>query len=214
MPKVRVLLADDHTVVVEGLRSLLKDTFDLVSIVHDGRALLDAAERLQPDVIVTDISMPLMNGLDAVRHIRSRQPDAKVIVLTMHRDTQLAAEAFRAGVSGYLLKVSPSDELITAIREVAQGKSYVTSLMAKDLITLLIEAGRQPRKDEGSPLTPRQREVLQLIAEGRTMKEVASILKISPRTAESHKYEIMQVLGLQTTAELIQYAMRSKLISE
>jgi DNA-binding NarL/FixJ family response regulator len=155
-----------------------------------------------------------MNGLDAVRHIRSRQPDAKVIVLTMHRDTQLAAEAFRAGVSGYLLKVSPSDELITAIREVAQGKSYVTSLMAKDLITLLIEAGRQPRKDEGSPLTPRQREVLQLIAEGRTMKEVASILKISPRTAESHKYEIMQVLGLQTTAELIQYAMRSKLISE
>ena len=208
------MLADDHTVVVEGLRSLLKDTFDLVSIVYDGRALLDAAERLQPDVIVTDISMPLMNGLDAVRHIRLRQPDAKVIVLTMHRDTQLAAEAFRAGVSGYVLKVSPSEELITAIREVAQGKSYVTSLMAKDLITLLIEAGRQPRKDAGSPLTPRQREVLQLIAEGRTMKEVASILKISPRTAESHKYEIMQVLGLQNTAELVQYAMRSKLISE
>jgi DNA-binding NarL/FixJ family response regulator len=214
MPKVRVLLADDHTVVVEGLRSLLKDTFDLVSVVHDGRALLDAAEKLRPDVIVTDISMPLMNGLEAVRQIRSRQPDAKVIVLTMHRDTQLAAEAFRAGVSGYVLKVSPSEELITAIREVSQGRSYVTSLMAKDLITLLIDAGRQPRKDEGSPLTPRQREVLQLIAEGRTMKEVASILKISPRTAESHKYEIMQVLGLQTTAELIQYAMRSKLISE
>ena len=214
MPKVRVLLADDHTVVVEGLRALLKDNFDLVGVVHDGRALLEAAEKHRPDVIVTDISMPLMNGLDAVRQIRSRRPDAKVIVLTMHRDTQLAAEAFRAGVSGYVLKVSPTEELVTAIREVAQGRSFLTSLMAKDLITLLIEAGKHPKQDQSSPLTPRQREVLQLIAEGQTMKEVASILKISPRTAESHKYEIMQVLGLQNTAELIQYALRSKLISE
>jgi DNA-binding NarL/FixJ family response regulator len=208
-----VLLADDHAVVAEGLQALLKDSFDLIGVVHDGRALLDAAEKLRPDVIVTDISMPLMNGLEAVRQIRSRRPDAKVIVLTMHRDTQLAAEAFRAGVSGYLLKVSPGEELINAIHEVARGRSYVTTLLAKDLIALLIEAGG-PARDDGSALTPRQREVLQLIAEGRTMKEVASILNISPRTAESHKYEMMQVLGVQTTAELVQYAMRLKLIAE
>jgi DNA-binding NarL/FixJ family response regulator len=208
-----VLLADDHAMVAEGLQALLKDSFDLIGVVHDGRALLEAAETLRPDVIVTDVSMPLMNGLEAIRQIRARRPDAKVIVLTMHRDTHLAAEAFRAGVSGYLLKVSPGEELINAIREVARGRSYVTTLLAKDLIALLIEAGG-PIREDGSALTPRQREVLQLVAEGRTMKEVASILNISPRTAESHKYEIMQVLGVQTTAELIQYAMRQKLIAE
>jgi DNA-binding NarL/FixJ family response regulator len=213
MPKTRVLLADDHAVVVEGLDALLRDSFELVGVVNDGRALLDAAEKLRPDVIVTDISMPLMNGVDAIRQIRARQPDAKIIVLTMHRDTHLAAEAFRAGVSGYLLKVSASAELIHAIREVAQGRSYVTTLLAKDLITLLIESGG-PARDGGASLTPRQREVLHLVAEGRTMKEVASILNISPRTAESHKYEIMQALGMQTTADLIQYATRLKLIPE
>lgn len=213
MPKTKVLLAEDHTVVAEGLRALLKDSFDLVGLVHDGHALLEAVEKLAPDVIVTDISMPLLNGLDAIRQIRARRADAKVIVLTMHRESSLAAEAFRAGVSGYLLKISPGEELINAIREVALGRSYVTTLLAKDLITLLLEAGN-PTHVDGVQLTPRQREVLQLIAEGRTMKEAASILKISPRTAESHKYEIMQVLGVQTVAELIQYAIRMKLIVE
>ncbi len=213
MPKTKVLLAEDHTVVAEGLQSLLKDSFELVGMVHDGRALLEAVEKLRPDVIVTDISMPLLNGLDAVRQIRARRPAAKIIVLTMHCETHLAAEAFRAGVSGYLLKVSPGEELINAIREVAQGRSYVTTLLAKDLITLLLEAGTPARGDD-VPLTLRQREVLQLIAEGRTMKEVASILNISPRTAESHKYEIMKTLGLATTAALIQYAVRLKLVSE
>ncbi|MFY9723924.1 MAG: response regulator transcription factor [Bryobacteraceae bacterium] len=212
MPKTRVLLAEDHIVVAEGLRALLKDSFELVGVVHDGRALMDAAETLRPDVIVTDISMPLLNGLDAVRQILVRRPNAKVVVLTMHRDTQLAAEAFRAGVSGYLLKISPGEELIGAIGQVAQGRSYVTTLLAKDLITLLVET-RGPAPGD-SPLTPRQREVLQLIAEGRTMKEAASILNISPRTAESHKYEIMQVRGAKSTAELIQYACRMKLIAE
>ena len=213
MPKIRVLLAEDHTVVTEGLQALLKDAFELIGIVHDGRALLDAAEKLRPDVIVTDISMPLLNGLDAIRQILSRRPDARIIVLTMHRETQLAVDAFRAGVSGYLLKISPVEELIGAIRQVAQGRSYVTALLAKDLITVLMDAS-VPARGDGSPLTPRQREVLQLIGEGRTMKEIASILNISPRTAESHKYEIMQVLGAQTTAELIQYAIRTKLIAE
>jgi len=211
MPKTRVLLAEDHTVVAEGLQALLKDSFELVGVVHDGRALLEAAEKLRPDVILTDISMPLLNGLDAIRQIRSHRPDAKIIVLTMHRETSLAAEAFRAGVSGYLLKISPGEELINAIREVAQGRSYVTTLLAKDLITLLLESG-SPTRGAGMPITPRQREVLQLIAEGRTMKEVASILNISPRTAESHKYEIMQAIGVQTVAELVQHAIRLKLI--
>jgi DNA-binding NarL/FixJ family response regulator len=211
MPRTRVLLADDHAVVAQGLEALLKDDFDLVGIVHDGRALLDAAETLRPDVIVTDISMPLLNGLDAIRQIHARWPGMKVVVLTMHRETQLAVDAFRAGATGYMLKVSPGEELITAISQVALGRAYVTSLLTKDLITVLMEAAREGPSND-NPLTARQREVLQLIAEGRTMKEVASILRISPRTAESHKYEIMQALGVNTTAALIQYAMRTRLV--
>jgi DNA-binding NarL/FixJ family response regulator len=213
MPLTRVLLADDHAVVAQGLAALLEDSFELVGVVHDGRALVEAAETLRPDVVVTDISMPLLNGLDAIRQIRERQPSSKVIILTMHRETQLAVDAFRAGASGYMLKVSPVEELITAIQQVAQGRAYVTTLLSKDLITLLLDASRHSGTGD-SPLTARQREVLQLIAEGRTMKEVASILNISPRTAESHKYETMQALGVQTTAELIQYAIRIKLIAE
>jgi len=195
--------------VAEGLEALLKDTFDLVGVVHDGRALLDAAETLRPDVIVTDISMPLLNGLDAIRQILSRRPGTNILVLTMHADTQLAVDAFRAGASGYVLKVSPGEELITAIGQVAQGRTYVTTLLAKDIIQILMEA-----RGEGSSqaLTARQREILQLIAEGRTMKEVASILNISPRTAESHKYAIMGTLGVETTAALIQCAIRLKLV--
>jgi DNA-binding NarL/FixJ family response regulator len=209
MPRTRVLLADDHAMVAEGLESLLKDTYDLVGVVHDGRALLDAAETLRPDVIVTDISMPLLNGLDAIRQILSRRPETHILVLTMHADTQLAVDAFRAGASGYVLKISPGEELITAIAQVAQGRSYITTLLAKDLITVLMEA----RGEAGRPtLTDRQREILQLIAEGRTMKEVASILHISPRTAESHKYAIMRTLGVETTAALIQHAIRLKLV--
>jgi DNA-binding NarL/FixJ family response regulator len=212
MLTIRVLLADDHAVVARGLESLLKKSFDLVAVVHDGHALVDAAEKFRPDVIVTDISMPGLNGLDAIRQIRARRPGMKIVVLTMHRDTQLAVEAFRAGASGYVLKVSPAEELISAIAEVAEGRGYVTTQLTKDLITLLLEARGQPAG--GTSLTPRQREVLQLVAEGRTMKEVASILNISPRTAESHKYEIMQVLGVETTAALIQYAIRLRLVAE
>jgi DNA-binding NarL/FixJ family response regulator len=212
MAKTRIVLAEDHALVAQGFQALLKDSFDLVGVVNDGRALLDAVENLRPDVIVADISMPLLNGLDAIRQIRSRRPDAKVVVLTMHKEPELAAEALRAGALGYMLKISPVEELIGAIRQVAQGRAYVTTLLLKELLTLLLDARRQLGDD--SPLTPRQREVLQLVAEGRTMKDVASILNISPRTAESHKYEIMQVLGVQSTAELIQYAIRKRLIAE
>jgi DNA-binding NarL/FixJ family response regulator len=211
--KTRVLLADDHTVVAEGFRALLKDEFDLAGTVHDGRALLEAAQELRVDVVVTDVSMPHLNGLDAIRQIRASRPEVKIVVLTMHRDTELAVEAFRAGASGYILKVSPAEELITAIREAARGRVYITTLLSKDLITLLVEKGEKANGGD-SPLTSRQREVLQLIAEGRTMKEIATTLDISPRTAESHKYESMRALGITTTAELIQYAVRTKLVSQ
>ena len=208
---ITVLLADDHAVVVEGLASLLRESFTLVGCVQDGRELLAASESLRPDVIVTDVSMPVLNGLDAIRQIKSTRPEAKIIVLTMHADPDLAVQAFRAGATGYVLKTSPGEELLSAIRIVAQGRVFLTSLIAKDLIEVLLESRQEP-KAAGSSLTPRQREVLQLIAEGRTMKEIANVLGISPRTAESHKYEMMQLLGTTTTAGLVQHAIRMKLI--
>lgn len=211
MPLTRVLLADDHTMFVEGLSALLKSSFDLVGVVHDGRALLKAVEELNPQVVVTDVSMPMLNGVDAVRQIRSVRPDTKVVMLTMHAEPQLAVEAFRVGALGYVLKTSPGEELITAIEEASKGRAYLTPLIAKDLISVLIEA--KSSEQPATRLTARQREVLQLIAEGRTMKEIASILNISPRTAESHKYEMIEVLGVSNTAELIQYAIRLKLIT-
>jgi DNA-binding NarL/FixJ family response regulator len=211
MSQPRVLLADDHTIVAEGLRSLLEDEFVFVGVVSDGRALLDAARKLEPDVIVADISMPLLNGLDAARQLKRDGSAAKIIFLTMHAEAQLAAEAFRAGASGYLLKSSAGEELITAIHEVVKGRAYVTPLITKDVLNFLMGAGRQP--DHPSiKLTPRQREVLQLVAEGRTMKEIASVLNISTRTVESHKYEMMEAIGVQTNAELVQYAIKIGLV--
>jgi len=212
MSKPRVLLADDHTIVAEGLRSLLEGEFEFVGAVSDGRALLDAAQKLEPDVIVADISMPLLNGLDAARQLKRDGVKAKIVFLTMHAEAQLAAEAFRAGASGYLLKSSAGEELIAAIHEVIKGHAYVTPLITKDVLSFLMGAARQPDQP-AVKLTPRQREVLQLIAEGRTMKEVASILNISSRTVESHKYEMMEALGVQTNAELLQYAIKIGLVS-
>lgn len=207
-----VLLAEDHAIVAEGLAALLKDRFELVGTVNDGRALVAAADRLRPDVIVTDISMPLLNGLDAVRKIKAKLPKTKVVVLTMHGDPQLAVQAFRAGASAYLLKISSGEELVKAIDEALQGRVHLSSLISKDLITVLLEAKRDPAGGK-SQLTPRQREVLQLIAEGRTMKDIASIMNISQRTVETHKYAMMETLGVDTTAGLIQYALRLKLVS-
>jgi DNA-binding NarL/FixJ family response regulator len=212
MPRTRVLLADDHTIVAEGLEALLRDHFDLAGVVHDGLALLEAAVNLKPDVVVTDVSMPLMNGLDAVRRLHEQEPNIAIVVLTMHRDAEIAAEAFRAGASGYVLKSSAGEELVAAIMRAAEGKSYVTNLMSTELVDLLVRG--ESGKKQAQALSGRQREVLKLIADGKTMKEVASILGISPRTAETHKYEIMQLLGLKTTAALIQYAVKSGLTEE
>jgi DNA-binding NarL/FixJ family response regulator len=211
MKAARIVLADDHTIVAQGLRSLLEDHFDLLATAADGRTLVALTLQMAPDVVITDISMPVLNGLDAVRQIKAAGSNAKIVILTMHSDSQLAVEAFRAGASAYLLKQSAGEELIAAIHEVLRGRPYVSPLLSKDLVTILMEAAGSEKK---SPirLTSRQREVLQLIAEGKTMKEIASILQVSTRTAETHKYEMMQSLGIKTTAELVHYAIKIGLV--
>ena len=211
MKKPRVLLSEDHAIVAEGLRSLLEDTVDLIGTVGDGRAMLETASRLRPDVIVADISMPVLNGLDATRQLKTLGIPSKIIFLTMHADLPVARQAFRAGASGFLLKHSASHELISAIHTVLDGGLYITPILTSNPTQFLLEVSQQSDL-EAISLTPRRREVLQLIAEGRTMKEVAAILNISSRTAESHKYGLMERLGVRTTAELVQYAIRLGLV--
>ena len=206
MKRPRVLLADDHRIVAEGLRGLLEPEFELIGIVEDGRALLTAAEKSRPDVIVADISMPLLNGIEAVRQIKRTNEKIRVVFLTMHPDVTYAASAFEAGASGYVLKHSAPSELITAIQTALRGKTYVTPLLAGELMHFYKE--RPNQGDELSKLSPRQREVLQLLAEGHSAKEIASILNISARTVEFHKYRMMEALGLKSAAELIRYAVK------
>lgn len=210
MTQPRLLLADDHRIVVEGLRSILVPEYELVGIVDDGRELVDAAKRLNPDVIVADIGMPRLNGLDAVAQLRKDGCQAKVVFLTMHKDPTYAAKALEMGASGYVLKHSASTELLMAIRAALLGQSYVTGEIA-DSIRRLAETRTAPI--EAPSLTPRQREVVQLFAEGRSAKEVAAALHISTRTAENHKARIMDVLCISTTADLVQYAMRHGIIT-
>jgi DNA-binding NarL/FixJ family response regulator len=207
MTRPRVLLADDHRVVAEGLRSLLEPHFNVAGIVSDGRELVAAAKMLDPDVVVVDVSMPSLNGIDAARQLRTANSRAKVVFLTMHREVTYAARALEAGASGFVLKHSASSELVTAIREALKGGTYITPQIAGDLLHLL-QREKAAQAKGGDELTPRQREVLQLIAEGRSAKEIAAVLGISPRTAEFHKARIMESLGVQSTAELIQHAMR------
>jgi len=212
MTRTRVLLADDHTIVAEGIASLLEPEYELVGRVQNGRDLLRAAEELSPDVIVTDISMPLLNGIEALRQLKKAKPDVRVVFLTVHADITYVTEAFRAGASGYVLKQSAAEELRLAIREVAEGRTYVTPLIASDRLDDLLEAD-QAAESLAVVLTPREREVLQLLAEGRSVKEIAAVLDISPRTVEFHKYNVMEKLGLRTTAELTQYAIKHGIVS-
>jgi DNA-binding NarL/FixJ family response regulator len=205
----KVLLADDHAIVAEGLAALLKEQFELVGTVGNGVELIDAARQQRPDVIVADVAMPVLGGLEALRRLKGAKSDAKIIFLTMHADAELATEAFRAGASGYVLKHSAGEELITAIREVLQGRIYLTPLITKDVLTTLTEQAPKP----AVKLTARQREVLQLIAEGRRMKEIAAILRLSTRTVETHKYEMMRSLGVESTAELVRYAIQIGLVA-
>ena len=207
MNRIRLLLADDHVMFAQGLESLLRDEFDFLGRAENGEQLVEATVRLAPDVILVDISMPVLNGFDAVRKIREWGSEAKIIFLTMHDDATLLAEALRCGASGYILKQAAGEELVNAIKEVAQGNEYISPLVTD------IPANFSSHRKEKTTLTPRQREVLKLICHGLTMKEVAARLNISTRTAESHKYEMMQALGVETTAELIRYSLRLGLIS-
>jgi len=208
MERSRVLIADDHCVVAEGLRGLLEPQFEVVGIVSDGRQLVAAAKTSDPDFIILDISMPSLNGIEAARQIRAAHSRAKMIVLTMHSEPTYAARALEAGASGFVLKHAAASELVTAIQAALEGGTYVTPQIAGDLLNS-IRRGNAAAAGSSEELTPRQREVLQLVAEGRSAKEIAVLLHISRRTAEFHKARLMEALGVQNTAELIQYAIRS-----
>ncbi len=205
MPKPRVVLADDHTLLLEAFEKLLSSECDIVARVADGRALVEAVREHRPDMAVLDVAMPLLNGLDAARQIRQIDRSIRLVFVTMNEDPDLAAEAFRVGASAYLLKRSAGSELLTAIREAMRHRSYVTPLVTEGMLGSLMQpASAEPVRQ----LTSRQREVLQLLAEGKSMKEVASILNVSARTVAFHKYRMMEQLRIKTNAELIQYAIR------
>jgi DNA-binding NarL/FixJ family response regulator len=206
----RVILADDHTILVEAFRKLLEPSCEVVATVADGHALLEVAPRLKPDVIVLDIAMPLLNGLDAGRQVKEIVPGVKLIFLTMNEDPDLAVEAIRMGASGYLLKKSAASELFKAIQTALRGKSYITPQIARGMETSFI---RDPEGNKHlQTLTPRQRQVVQLLAEGKSMKEAADVLKVATRTIAFHKYRIMEDLKLKTTADLIQFAMKNHIV--
>ena len=206
----RVLLADDHKIVAEGIRSLLEPEFNLIGTVENGRELLKSCEACCPDVIVLDISMPLLNGIEAARQLKKMGCSAKIIFLTMHPDAVYGRRAFEAGASGYVLKHSAPSELVHAIRQVLKGRVYVTPLIAREVLQSLME---RPTQDDELSLTSRQREVLQLLAEGLSAKEVATVLNISPRTVEFHKYQMMERLNLSSSAELLQFAIKHGVVS-
>ena len=212
MKKPRILLADDHTLFVEALHKVLENDFALVGSVGDGRALLQAATRLLPDAILLDLSMPLLNGIDAARQLRRSVPECKLVFLSMHGDPTYVAEAFRAGASGYVLKRANATELVQAIKTALRGQFYVSPLLAKGILDPLIHQRTSPLGLQ-TDLTLRQREVLQLVAEGRSLKEIASILCLSVKTVEFHKTRIAKQLGLHTTADLTKYAVTLGLVS-
>src|SRR3954449_11989946 len=209
MPGPRVLLADDHNLLLGAFEKLLAPECEIVGTASDGRTLVVEAQRLKPDVVVLDIAMPLLNGLDAGRQIKHLRKETKLVFVTMNEDPDLAAEAFRSGASAYLLKRSAASELQSAIREVWQRRVYTGPLVAESLVGSFVNAGQPGPSDE---LTPRQREVLQLLAEGRSMKEVGTLLNMTPRTVAFHKYRMMDQLKVKTTAELIRYAVKHHIV--
>jgi RNA polymerase sigma factor (sigma-70 family) len=207
MTKPRVLIADDHSILLAGLRRLVEDSYEVVGTVEDGRALVAAAEKLKPDVIVLDISMPLLNGLDAARQIKKSVPDAKLLFLTMHASPTYATEAFKAGASGYLLKQSAASELQQAIQAVLNGQTYLTPAITKPILDTILEQPKAQIRKSLADLTSRQREVLQLVGEGKSTKEAATIMNVSVKTIEFHKARLMEQLDLHSTAALIKFAI-------
>jgi DNA-binding NarL/FixJ family response regulator len=209
MPKPRILLADDHALVLEGFRRILHEHYELLGTVGDGYALLAAAKTVQPDIVILDISMPLLNGIDTAAQLKKICPTAKIIIVTMHAGSDYVRSAFEAGASAYVLKGSAVDELELAIRAVLGGHSYITPLITKELVDVFLSTVSEKSKG----LTPRQREVLQFLAEGRTAKEIANLLHITSRTVEFHKGQILDQLKLKTTADLIKYALTHGIVN-
>src|SRR5271157_4534859 len=208
----RILIADDHNLVAELCKRLLETEFDVIGVVSDGRALVRAAGELKPDVIVVDIAMPILNGLDAGRQVKEMLPAVKLVYLTMNTDIEVAAEAFERGASGYLLKTCAAAEMVVAVRDVLRGKSYVSRGLSRDAINCLRWQHKTLVKED-ERLTDRQREVLQLLAEGKVMKEVGGILNMTSRTVAYHKYRMMEVLGAKSSAELVKYAVRNHIVA-
>jgi len=214
MMRPRILMADDHSLVLAGLRKLVEAEGEVVGAVEDGRALVDEAQKLRPDIILLDISMPLLNGLDAARQLRKLVPESKLIFLTMHATPTYATEAFKVGASGFLIKRSAASELKHAIQAVLRGQHYMTPLITKDVLAATIHPQGGPmRRPPVTALTPRQREVLQLTAEGKGTKDIATLLNISVKTVEFHKSRLMDELDLRSTAELVRYAVSEGLVS-
>ena len=207
----RILIADDHIMVAEAFKKLLETDFEVVGVVNDGQALVDFVSKLNPDVVLVDIAMPLLNGLDASEQIRSMNHTVRIVFLTMNQDRAMTAEAFRRGASGYLLKTSAASELADAIRTVLRGEYYMSRLIAGDIVDLMLEF--EGRRRLPGQLTPRQKQVLQLLAEGRSMKEVGKLLNLTARTVAFHKYRIMEILHVKNSAELVQYAVREKMVA-
>lgn len=208
----RILIADDHTLVAELCKTLLESEFDVVGIASNGQELIRTARELRPDLIIVDIAMPILNGLDAGVQVRATLPEVKLVYLTMNPDPELAAEAFRRGARGYLLKTCAGSELVTAVRDVLRGNSYLSPALSRDTVAFLRHQ-RDQMVEEERRLTDRQREVLQLLAEGRVMKEVGGILNVTTRTVAFHKYRIMEVIGAKSNAELVRYAVRTRMVA-
>ncbi len=211
MSRPRVLLADDHRVVSEGLKRLLADDFELVGMVEDGRALVAAAKKLQPDVVVADITMPHLNGIDAMVQLKKDNAGIKVVFLTMHQDPAYARRALEAGAAGFVVKHSAPAELVMAIHAALKGQTFIAPALARDVLRQGQHGSQE--KDEAAKLTPRQREIVQLLAEGRSAKEIAATLAISPRTVEFHKYQMMETHGLHSNAELIHFAIKHGIVT-
>jgi DNA-binding NarL/FixJ family response regulator len=209
MAKIRLLIADDHNLVAEAFTKMLNVDFEVVARVSDGRALLELAPKLKPEVVILDLGMPVLNGIDAGEKLKRMLPGLKLIVVTVNEDSAVAAELLRRWASAYLLKKSAGSELMEAIREVMKGRSYVCALMKRKLADRSVQ---NPQLDAQAALTPRQREVLQLFAEGHTMKEMARILQVSPRTIAFHKYSIMERFSLKTNSELFRLAIKKSVI--
>ena len=210
-PKVKVVLADDHLLILEAFRKLLEPQFEVVGVASDGRALVEVAFRLNPDIVVLDVAMPILNGIEAGRQLRKVMPAVKLIYLTMNEDPDLAAEVLREGASGFLLKTSAARELFQAIDMALDGATYVTPRIAQGLAELFIRDGSHNRKRDRS-LTPRQREVVQLLAEGKSIKEAAHILGVAERTVCFHKYQVMEERGLKSSASLVQFAIKNRIL--